>query len=205
MVVCFSSSSSCLLFFALNTSEKCSSHPSLCLLKVFQFKVHVSQFKGRASYVLFTESLFLLHFSLHSGMHLQRLEHGLGSFPSVWPPKVKLIPDGGVGANSGHANNDVKPCIGTFEIKTPSRRNERQPISGTKAGVEFQSAKSKSTPPRHDGTYSTAAGTTERPSGCARSTINLKSADVQNSASSPAPACTAIAALRIRGICQSHE
>ena len=46
------------------------------------------------------------------------------SFPSVSPPKVNLIPGGGVGANSGHANNDVKPCIGTFEIKTSNRRKE---------------------------------------------------------------------------------
>jgi hypothetical protein len=68
------------------------------------------------------------------------------SFPSVPPPKVNLIPDEGVGTNSGHANDDVKPCIGTFEIKTPNRRKERLPISDT-AGVEFQSEKQKSAPP----------------------------------------------------------
>ena len=45
-------------------------------------------------------------------------------FSLVSPPKVNLIPDRGVGAKSGHANNDVKPCIGTFEIKTPNRRKE---------------------------------------------------------------------------------
>jgi len=52
-------------------------------------------------------------------------------FSLVSPPKVNLILDRGVGANSGHANNDVKPCIGTFEIKTPNRRKERLPISDT--------------------------------------------------------------------------
>jgi len=55
---------------------------------------------------------------------------------------VTTNPDGGLGANSGDANNHVKPCIG--EIKTPSRRKERLLISGTKAEVEFQSAKPKS-------------------------------------------------------------
>ena len=45
-------------------------------------------------------------------------------FSLVSPPKVNLIPDRGV--NSGHANNDAKPCIGTFEIKTPSRQKKRK-------------------------------------------------------------------------------
>ena len=68
------------------------------------------------------------------------------SFPSVSPPKVNLIPGGGVGANSGHVKNDVKPCIGTFENKTPIRRKERLPISGSKAGrIPEREAKKRTT------------------------------------------------------------
>ena len=86
-------------------------------------------------------------------------------FSLVSPPKVNLIPDRGV--NSGHANNDAKPCIGTFEIKTPSRIKERLPISGSKAG-RIPEREAKKAHHRHDGTYSTAAGTTDRRRGCAR-------------------------------------
>jgi len=119
------------------------------------------------------------------------------SVPSVSPPKVNLIPGGGVGANSGHANNDVKPCIGTFEIKTPNRRKERLPISDTGWGrTPEREAKKRTTDtmeriPLQLEQQSDQAGVLE-------STINPNAAaDVQNSASSPAPASvTAVAALR---------
>ena len=103
-------------------------------------------------------------------------------FSLVSPPKVNLIPDRGVGANSGHTNNDAKPCIGTFEIKTTSRRKERLPISDTGWGrTPEREAKKRTTDtmeriPLQLEQQSDQAGVLE-------STINLNAAaDVQNSA-----------------------
>ena len=120
-------------------------------------------------------------------------------FCSMSPPKVNLIPDKGVGANSGHTNNDAKPCIGIFEIKTTSRRKERLPISDTGWGrTPEREAKKRTTDtmeriPLQLEQQSDQAGVLER-------TINPNAAaDVQNSASSPAPASvTAFAALRLQ-------
>jgi hypothetical protein len=141
------------------------------------------------------ESLLLLHFSLHSVCTSNAWNMASVFFSIGVTAKGESHPGR---TNSGHANNDVKPCIGTFEIKTPKRRKERLPLSDTGWGRTPERVAKKRTNNTMERIPLQLEQQSDDQAGVLESTFNPNAAaDVQNSASSPAPASvTAFAALR---------